>query len=134
MFEVAQVRGIQNIDEQSIVADLDDYRPPKGVFLLASDETLTVGCAGLRTLSPTVGEVKRMWIHPDWRGLGLGRALLSDIETHAQRLGLQRLMLDTNDFLAAAMRLYQSAGYEAVARYNDNPDATNFYAKDLAQN
>ncbi len=133
MHEVGQVSGIENIDDQSIVADLDDYRPPTGVFLLASTESLTIGCAGLRTLSPVVGEVKRMWIHPEWRGLGLGRTLLDDVESHALQLGLRRLMLDTNDFLTAAMRLYESAGYEAVSRYNDNPDATSFYAKDLAR-
>jgi GNAT superfamily N-acetyltransferase len=133
MEEVAQVCGIEHIDEHTIDVGLDDYRPPKGVFLLARQTRAVVGCAGLRELSPGVGEIKRMWIHPEHRGEGLGRALLEALEQHAIGRQLERLMLDTNYALAPAMRLYESAGYHRIERYNDNPDATTFFARRLAR-
>jgi GNAT superfamily N-acetyltransferase len=132
MHEVAQVCGIEHIDERSIVTGLDDYRPPIGTFLLARQSQTVVGCAGLRALSPGVGEIKRMWIHSERRGEGLGRALLAALEDCAMSMGMGQLMLDTNDALIPAMRLYESCGYLRTERYNDNPDATTFYAKKLS--
>jgi GNAT superfamily N-acetyltransferase len=132
MQEVAQVCGIEHIDERSIATGLDDYRPPSGTFLLARQSQTVVGCAGLRELSPGIGEIKRMWIHPEHRGEGLGRALLAALEDCAISMGVGRLMLDTNDALIPAMRLYESSGYLRTERYNDNPDATTFYVKNLS--
>ena len=99
--------------------------------LLVVDEGRPVGCGVLRDLAPGVGEIKRMWLHPDARGLGLGTRLLAALESAARHAGHQAVRLDTNEHLREAIALYESAGYRRIARYNDNPDATRFYAKSL---
>ena len=99
--------------------------------LLVVDEGRPVGCGVLRDLAPGVGEIKRMWLHPDARGLGLGTRLLAALESAARYAGHHAVRLDTNESLREAIALYESAGYRRIARYNDNPDATRFYAKSL---
>lgn len=111
--------------------DADALAPPAGVFLLARCDGQTVGCGGLQRVDDGLAEVKRMWIHPQWRGLGLAKRLLGDLEEHARRLGYRRVVLDTNAELHEAMSLYESSGYAAIERYNDNPYAQRWYAKDL---
>lgn len=111
--------------------DADALAPPTGVFLLARHDDRGVGCGGLQRLSGETAEVKRMWIHPDWRGLGLAKRLLGELEDHARRLGHRRVVLDTNAELHEAMSLYESSGYRPIERYNDNPYAERWYAKPL---
>ena len=101
------------------------------VSLVVVDGRRPIGCGALRALEKRVGEIKRMWLHPDARGLGLGARLLDALEAAATRAGYHEIRLDTNDRLGEAIALYESAGYRSIARYNDNPDATCFYAKRL---
>lgn len=77
------------------------------------------------------GEVKRMWVEESWRGAGLGARLLRELEALAARLGHDRVVLDTNLVLTEAVELYERAGYARVGRYNDNPHAQAWFAKDL---
>lgn len=77
------------------------------------------------------GEVKRMWVDPASRGTGLGGRLLGELEALAARLGHARVVLDTNLVLTEAVGLYERAGYDRVERYNDNPHAQAWFAKDL---
>jgi DNA-binding MarR family transcriptional regulator/GNAT superfamily N-acetyltransferase len=120
--------------------------PPTGVFVVAVSDGEPVACGGLQTLdlldgSPLgdgpltdgqrVGELKRMWVHDDWRGAGLGSRLLRHLEDQARALGHGAVRLDTNAALAEAISMYQRAGYRAIARYNDNPWATHFFEKRL---
>jgi GNAT superfamily N-acetyltransferase len=74
-----------------------------------------------------------MWIHPDWRGLGLGARLLSRLEAVAGELGRSRVVLDTNESLSEAISMYQRSGYQSIERYNGNPYAHHWFAKDLTQ-
>jgi GNAT superfamily N-acetyltransferase len=113
------------------VDDVDGLSPPAGVFLLAVSAGDPIACGGLRTLEPGLGEVKRMWVHPDWRGAGLGTRLLQALERQAVRLGHRRVRLDTNDTLDAAIGLYRRAGYRQIQRYNDNPYARLWFEKEL---
>jgi GNAT superfamily N-acetyltransferase len=112
-------------------ADADLLRPPRGAFLLVRDGQTTIGCGGLQRIDATTAEIKRMWIAPDWRGLGLGRRLLSTLESVARDGGRGRVILDTNETLAEAIAMYERAGYHAIERYNDNPYAHHWFAKDL---
>jgi len=100
---------------------------------LVVDDGRPVGCGVLRDLAPGVGEIKRMWLHPDARGLGVGTRLLAALESAARRAGHRAIRLDTNDCLREAIALYESAGYLRIVRYNDNPDATRFYEKSLSR-
>lgn len=62
-------------------------------------------CGGLQRIVDGTGEIKRMWIDPDWRGLGLGRRLLLRLEEVARALGYRRVVLGTNATLLGAMTM-----------------------------
>jgi GNAT superfamily N-acetyltransferase len=107
---------------------------PHGTFLVARPGDAADGvaaCGGLQRHDPSNAEIKRMWVAPAWRGTGLGRRLLAELERHATDLGYARVVLDTNGTLDEALALYRSAGYEPVERYNDNPYAHHWFAKQL---
>lgn len=106
------------------------YAPPKGIFLLAERDGAVLGCVGLR---PDCGaaEVKRLWIFPQARGLGLSRQLMAAVEQAARNLGYRQLRLDTSRHLAEAIALYRRDGWTEIARYNDNPHADVFFEKAL---
>lgn len=112
-------------------ADAEAMSRPDGVFVLVHSDGNPVGCGGVQRIDGATAEVKRMWIRPDWRGLGLASRLLAELEGHAARLGHRRVVLDTNSTLREAVGLYESRGYEATDRYNDNPYAQRWYRKDL---
>jgi DNA-binding MarR family transcriptional regulator len=99
------------------------------VSLVVVDGRRPVGCGALRQLAPRIGEIKRMWLHPDARGLGFGTRLLAALESAARRARHHEIRLDTNERLREAIALYEGAGYRRIERYNDNPDATHFFAK-----
>lgn len=120
--------------ERSVSATEEELSPPDGDFLviesLKGDDLL--GCGGLKRLSPTRIEIKRMWISPDARGMGLGRDLLAALEQRATELGANEVVLDTNAELLEAAALYRSAGYEEIPPCNDNPYASLWLRKFLS--
>jgi DNA-binding MarR family transcriptional regulator len=105
--------------------------PPAGVFVLAVSDGAPVACGGLQAIGDGVGELKRMWVHDDWRGVGLGSRLLRNLEDQARALGHAVIRLDTNGALTEAISMYERAGYQPVDRYNDNHWATHFFEKKL---
>jgi DNA-binding MarR family transcriptional regulator len=112
-------------------ADIAAMRSPDGAFVLMRSDQVTVGCGGLQRIDDATGEIKRMWIDPDWRGLGLGGRLLTRLEAVARELGRTRVVLDTNETLVEAIAMYERAGYQQIERYSDNPYAHHWFAKDL---
>ncbi len=104
-------------------------RPPFGDFLIADGDGLTLACVALRGDGSDTGEVKRLWIAPAARGMGLARRMMAAIEDRARDLGMTRLQLDTNACLTEAVALYNATGWTSVARYNDNPYAQHWFAK-----
>lgn len=117
--------------EQS-AADAQKLGPPSGAFVVATSDGEPVACGGVQTIGDGVGEIKRMWVHADWRGAGLGSRLLRHLEGVARELGHTAVRLDTNGTLTEAVAMYRRAGYREIERYNDNPYAERFFAKDLA--
>jgi GNAT superfamily N-acetyltransferase len=113
------------------VDDVDDYSAPGGVFLVVSRGDRVIGCGAVRSMTRETGEVKRMWIHPDARGAGLGSRLLESLVAQSRALGHTTLLLDTSAVLTEARSLYAKHGFEAIEPYNDNPDATHFFRKTL---
>jgi GNAT superfamily N-acetyltransferase len=120
-----RVAGITGVHPEQ-ADDVDDYRPPGGCFLLVYRDGAVAGCGALRSIDAETGELKRMWIHPDARGAGLGSRLLDELVARSHALGHRRLVLDTNGVLVEALALYAKHGFLPVERYNDNPDATHF--------
>ena len=108
-----------------------DLTPPSGIFLVAQQDDIAVGCGGLKTLDPTTGEIKHMFVQPSHRGRGIGGQLLGALEDHARTQGFNRLVLDTSEFLTEAIALYRRSGYVEIDPYNSNHYATHWFAKDL---
>lgn len=106
-------------------------RSPAGAFLLVRSDDSIIGCGGAQRIDDRTAEIKRMWIHPDWRSLGLGVRLLDRLEAVARELEHVQVVLDTNETLTEAIAMYQRAGYHPIDRYNDNPYAHHWFAKDL---
>jgi GNAT superfamily N-acetyltransferase len=110
----------------------DDFDPPNGIFLVVRDARgVAVGCGAVRLLEPSTAEVKRMWVSPSIRGRGAGWALLEALESAAVDLGATTAVLDTNRTLTSALALYRAAGWQEVAPYNDNAEATHWFRKAL---
>lgn len=103
----------------------------RGAVMLAMVGDSAVACAWLRRLAPDVAEVKRMYVAPAARRHGVARALLSALEDEARAFGCRRMVLDTAAPLVEAAQLYHRAGYAEIERYNDNPHAAHWFAKDL---
>ncbi|MEO8262707.1 MAG: GNAT family N-acetyltransferase [Pseudolysinimonas sp.] len=108
------------------------FVPPQGTFLLVFDEAdVAVGCGGVRMIAPDRGEIKHLRLDPSTRGRGWGRTLLIELEARAVGLGARIVVLDTNATLEAAQGLYRTSGYDEIEPYNDNPNATHWFAKPL---
>lgn len=98
------------------------YQPPGGRLLLALVDGTPAGCIGLRPFEGPVGEVKRMWVRPAARRLGIGRALTEKLIAEARAAGYERLILSTVDKLLEAQRLYASLGFERTEPYYTGPE------------
>jgi GNAT superfamily N-acetyltransferase len=115
--------------------DPNAFLEPDGVFLIAGDDP-AVGCGGVRRITPDSEgrvrfEVKHVWVQPDSRGRGLAGLIMSELESRARGFGADVMVLDTHHTLKGAARLYSKRGYVAVDAYNENPNATVWYSKDL---
>ena len=115
----------------SISATDDEMSPPAGLFLLATLHGEPAGCGALKFRPGAGAEIKRMWVAPEARGLGLGRRLLTELEARAAARGVRTLRLETNRALTEAISLYRSAGYREVAAFNDEPYADHWFEKML---
>ena len=99
------------------------------MLLLAVSDGEPVACGGLQRLDDRTAEIKRMWVHEDWRGAGLGGRMLRALEQAAVDRGHAVVRLDTNSVLTDAVAMYRRAGYTAIDRYNDNPYAHHWFEK-----
>jgi DNA-binding MarR family transcriptional regulator/N-acetylglutamate synthase-like GNAT family acetyltransferase len=116
---------------KALPANPEEMREPAGVFLVATLHDEPIGCGGLKFHGKQPTELKRMWVAPTARGLGVGRRLLTDLEQRARERGSKRMRLDTNRALKEAIAMYESAGYYAIPAFNAEPHATNWFEKRL---
>jgi GNAT superfamily N-acetyltransferase len=122
-------------DFEREVADLPGaYAPPRGALLVARIDGKAAGCVALRPLDADLCELKRLYIRPEHRGLGLGRLLAAAMVGEARRLGYRRMRLDTTPGMAAAQALYTELGFRDIPPYTTNPIAgTRFLELELAE-
>jgi DNA-binding MarR family transcriptional regulator/GNAT superfamily N-acetyltransferase len=117
--------------ERSISAQAHELVMPSGMLLIARLRHEPVGCGALKLHDGAPAELKRMWVGPSARGLGLGRRLLGELERHAREAGVTVLHLETNRALIEAIALYRSSGYREVDAFNDEPFAHHWFEKHL---
>lgn len=117
---------------RSIPADAHELTLPAGLLLIARLRDQPVGCGALKLHPGAPAELKRMWVAPEARGLGLGRRLLVELERHARNQGVEALRLETNRSLKEAIALYRSCGYREVEAFNDEPYAHHWFEKPLS--
>jgi ribosomal protein S18 acetylase RimI-like enzyme len=104
----------------------DEFSPPKGLFVIAYEHDQPVAMGGWRLLDPAASqleiegvaaELKRMYVVPEWRGRGHGRAVLSHLEESAQAAGAEWLVLETGSKQPEAIALYQATGYQTIPAF-----------------
>jgi len=109
-----------------------DYAPPRGRLLLATHGGEPVGCVALRDAGASRSEMKRLFVRPGTRGLGVGNALVSQVIDDARMIGYAEIVLDTLPSMADAQRMYERFGFRDIAPYRENPiQGTRYLAKSL---
>ena len=108
-----------------------EVRPPAGEFFVAYLHGEAVGCGAVKHHEDAPAEIKRMWISPTARGLGLGRRLLERLETCARARGARVAHIETSAVLVEALSLYRSTGWVEVTAFNDEPFADHWLEKAL---
>jgi DNA-binding MarR family transcriptional regulator/GNAT superfamily N-acetyltransferase len=115
----------------STLPDATELKPPVGLLLVARLRNRPIGCGALKFHGDAPADIKRMWIAPSARGLGLGRRLLHELEEHARRSGVSVVRLETNRALREAIALYRRSGYVEVEPFNDELYAHHWFEKRL---
>ena len=108
-----------------------EVRPPAGAFFVAYLQGEAIGCGAVKHHADAPAEIKRMWLAPQARGLGLGRRLLETLEECALAGGARVAHIETSEVLTEAISLYRSAGWVEVPAFNDEPFADHWFEKSL---
>jgi putative acetyltransferase len=144
--DIATVRTLLREYQASIGVDLcfqgfaaelsglpGSYAPPGGRLLIATHGSEPVGCVALQAVDASRCEMKRLYVRPAARGLGVGRALVSLLLDQARAIGYSQIVLDTLPSMTEAQRLYEQLGFRDVIAYRANPVAgTRYLGKSLA--
>jgi GNAT superfamily N-acetyltransferase len=109
----------------------DEMTPPDGAFLVGYEHGRAIAIGGLRALGDGVCEIKRMYVVPDARSRGVGRALLAALEAEGRRLGYRTVRLDAGEEQKHSQVLFANTGYREIAPYNGNHIAVYFGEKRL---
>jgi GNAT superfamily N-acetyltransferase len=109
----------------------DEMLPPQGVFLVGYAGDRAVACGGARRLADGIAEIKRMYVVPDARSRGVGRALLVALEDACRELGYRTVRLDAGPAQTHSKSLFARTGYREIAAYNSNHIADYFAEKTL---
>lgn len=140
--EALTLLGLAAIEARALYPELhapdaprpaNDPMPPRGVYLVACMDGKPVGMGAHRPLDASTSEVRRMYVCPEARGMGVAERLLIHLEAHAKAQGFKRIRLETGPRQLAAMRLYEKCGFvriPAFGPYVDDP-ASICYEKDL---
>lgn len=116
----------QGFDEELTTLP-DMYAKPEGGLWVVYSNSYAVACVGIRFFDEGIGELKRMYIHPEYRGKGIGKQLVDQALLLAKELGYHRVLLDTLDTMTPAIRCYESAGFQRIDAYYFNPEPNVLY-------
>jgi putative acetyltransferase len=119
--------GFQNFD-QELATLPGHYAPPEGRLLLAGYEGQLAGCVALHPLQPEICEMKRLYLRPQFRGKGIGFALVQRIIAEGRQIGYERMRLDTVEpIMKDAVAMYRRFGFQEIAPYCANPNPGTLY-------
>jgi len=105
-----------------------DYAPPEGRLLLAEFESQSAGCGALHKLDTGICEMKRLYLRPQFRGKGIGRAIAERLIAEARQIGYKWMRLDTvGPVMKDAVAMYRKLGFKEIAPYRENPMAGTLY-------
>ncbi|MDG3003535.1 GNAT family N-acetyltransferase [Paludisphaera mucosa] len=102
------------------------YAGPSGILLLATVDEVPAGCVGLRDLGEGVCEMKRLYVDPAFRSLGLGKRLVENLIERASQIGYNRMVLDSTPEMTRAVALYESLGFRTIEPYGESGHALYF--------
>jgi GNAT superfamily N-acetyltransferase len=130
---VAEMRALYAIAGPTIGVPLEpaELGPPTGVYLVGWARQAAAAGGGVRMITPGLAEIKRMYVRPDYRGMGVGRALLAALEEAAAGLGAETVRLDTGAKQPLAVGMYERSGYRRIGNWNNNPHASYWGEKRL---
>ena len=124
----AQYLELQHYNDE--VANLSaKYGAPDGCLLIAFADGKPAGCAAFRKLHRDSCEMKRLYVRPEFRGQGIGKALTERLIAQAKKAGYSAMLLDTLPFLENAIAMYRSLGFIEVPAYNDSPVENTVYMR-----
>lgn len=106
--------------------ELSSFLPPEGIFYFLQKNNSIIGMGALKRLKQGIGEIKRMYIKPKYRGNGYGKEMLELLLKKGQEFGFSSIRLDTGKFMAAAQRVYRLAGFQEREGYPES-EVPNFF-------
>ena len=110
---------------QNFQKELDElpgiYSPPEGILYLAVMSDKPAGCVALKPIDQGICEMKRLYVRPQYRGNGIGKALAMKVINKARELSYQKMRLDTIHTMKEAIALYRSFGFYEIPPYYPNP-------------
>ena len=104
--------------------ELASLKPPKGIIYMLVVEGKVAGMGGLKKLSNEIGEIKRMYIRPHYRGKGYGKQILNKLLDVGRDFGCSSFVLETSKFMTAAHKIYKSAGFTERQVYPESETPT----------
>jgi len=129
-FEISLVEDAVN----NSIEELYKFFPPSGCLLLCKNEDEVVGTACMRKIGEKIGEIKRMYVRPVFRGKGIDRSLLEKLINKAQDFGYSKLRLDSGPFMKEAHGLYYSFGFRNIKPYPESEVLGENIPKEISEN
>ena len=124
--EFRQYLQLQNFDAEIACLEFK-YGHPEGRLYLALADGDPAGCIALRRMDQNVCEMKRLYVRPEFQGMGIGRQLTERILEDARSIGYREILLDTFPFLEKAITMYRHMGFREIQQYNNSPVTAAIY-------
>jgi|ERR1043165_1964434 GNAT superfamily N-acetyltransferase len=104
-------------------------------FFIIRDKDALIGCGGVQFFGSDYGEIKRMYVRPQFRGLGFARLMLNHLEEHTRSHDIDVLRLETGIHQHDAITLYERAGFRLITPFGEyKPDPlSRFYEKQISE-